>query len=146
MNTPEFMDAVMAKLDLPSDRKFGEALDIPNGMVSRYRNGLRKLNPKDCDKVAAALGLPSAYVKAMVQAERAERKEDRADWEWLAALAKKSKAAAAVVLVAMGGLLGQPVDANALSQPTAPMYHSVYYGKWRRLIRYLLGIPNGAGA
>lgn len=105
MDSIKFLDAVRARHNLSSDNKLAVFLDIDRPRVSLYRTGKRKLDPKACRKVAAALSVPVGYVLAMIQAERAKRTEDRREWEWLAKLAKKSKAAAGLGLAAISGVI-----------------------------------------
>ncbi len=104
METVDFLDAVKQKHGIPSDTKLGLFLDIPNGMMSRYRNRLRKLSPGDCHKIAAGLDETPDYVMAEIQAEKAQRVEDRAVWKRLSHLAKKGSAVV-ITAVSIIGLL-----------------------------------------
>lgn len=100
MDSVEFLDAVRARHKLTSDNKLAAFLQIPQGRVSLYRTGARKLDPDACLKVAKALDLPPEHVFAAVQAERAKRTEHRRVWERLAKLAKHAGAAAVVGFIA----------------------------------------------
>ena len=103
MDSVEFLDAVRARHGLSSDNKLAVFLNINRGRVSLYRTRSRKLDPKACHKVAAALEVTPEFVMASVQAERATRKKDRLVWMRLARLAKKAQAAA--LLIAITALL-----------------------------------------
>jgi hypothetical protein len=65
MDSVQFLDAVRAKHDLPSDRKLAAFLNIPGGRVSLYRTGTRKLDPDACLKVAKAWGAPVRYTQQL---------------------------------------------------------------------------------
>lgn len=113
MNSADFLDALKHKNEWPTDYRLGKELGIAQARISMYRTGKRQFDEAACRKVAKSLDVPAGYVLASVQAERAKCTEDRAEWEWLAHLAKKSKAAAALVLVAISGALAPSSDAVA---------------------------------
>ncbi len=100
MDSVEFLDAVRARHNLPSDNKLAQFLGMPQGRVAEYRTGRRKLDQDACLKVAKALELPAEHVFASVQAERAKRTEHRKVWERLARIAKHAGAAVVVGLIA----------------------------------------------
>lgn len=127
MNSIEFLDAVRETHGLDSDNKLADLLEINRGKLSAYRTGTRKLAPVDCRKIAKALDVPSAYVLAEIQAERAKEPEDRADWKMLAGLAKKGKAAV-VGAVAIIGLSTSPIqDASAAAVSADNFSHDNLY-------------------
>ncbi|KKN49729.1 hypothetical protein LCGC14_0639790 [marine sediment metagenome] len=109
MDSVEFLDAVRVRHGLSSDNKLAVFLNINRGRVSLYRTRARKLDPKACHKVAAALEVTPDFVMASVQAERATCKKDRIVWTRLARLAKKAQAAA--LLVGITALLSASPDA-----------------------------------
>jgi hypothetical protein len=79
--TGEYLDAVKAKLDLPSDYATAKALSVTPSTVSRYR--LLKAAPDDlvCARIAEILGVEPMEVIAAVHFERSTEPKARALWE-----------------------------------------------------------------
>lgn len=79
--TGEYLDAVKAKLDLPSDYATAKALGVTPSTVSKYR--LLKSAPDDlvCARIAEILCVEPMEVIAAVHWERSTEPKARALWE-----------------------------------------------------------------
>ncbi|MFM0364236.1 hypothetical protein [Paraburkholderia sediminicola] len=79
--TGEYLDAVKAKLDLPSDYATAKALGVTRAAVSRYR--LLQSFPDEliCAKIADILGIEPIEVIAAAQYERSKDEHARQLWE-----------------------------------------------------------------
>lgn len=79
--TGDYLDAVKAKLDLPSDYATAKALGVTRAAVSRYR--LLQSFPDElvCAKIADILGIEPIEVIAAAQFERSKDEHARALWE-----------------------------------------------------------------
>lgn len=80
MNTPEYLDAVREKLQLPSDYALQKPLGVSKAQVSRYRNNLDSFSDGIAIRVAAVCGLPAEKVLIDMHMERAKTPEVRAAW------------------------------------------------------------------
>jgi plasmid maintenance system antidote protein VapI len=112
MDSIAFLDAVRQRHQLPSDNKLAQFLHIPQGRITSYRTGRRKLDPDACIKVAKALELPPEHVLASIAAERAKRTEHRRIWERLAKIAKQAHVLAVVGFVGAGAVAPSPAHAG----------------------------------
>lgn len=103
--TPEFLDAVKAAHNLPSDYALAIALGITRSSVSKLRNGKDCLGDETAEKVAELLGIEPAYVVACCHAERAKKPSQRRLWE---TVAEKFAHAAMLATVAALPFLADP--------------------------------------
>ncbi|KVA74089.1 hypothetical protein WM36_17230 [Burkholderia ubonensis] len=78
--TSEWLDAVKARLDLPSDYALAKALDVSRQAISLWRNGHQPLPDEACLKVAEMLDVNPFEVMATVKLERIKDEERRAVW------------------------------------------------------------------
>lgn len=107
--TIEYLDAVKARLDLPSDYAAAKVLGVTRAAISSYRVGRSHFDDEMCVRVAEILGISAGEVMAAMQAERAKSPVARAAWEgvW-----EKFAGVAVGVAVAVG-LVSDPLPANA---------------------------------
>lgn len=82
--TAQFLDAVKAKLNLPSDYALAPVLGITKQSVSKLRNGKDCFGDETAEKVAQLLGEQPAYVIACAHAERTKSDSQRRIWETIA--------------------------------------------------------------
>jgi predicted transcriptional regulator len=111
--TVEYLDAVKAKLDLPSDYAAAKALGVTRAAVSRYRNGLGTFDDLTAARVADILGVEPIEVIAATNFERSTDERARAVWG-----AIWGKAAGVTVLsltLVAAGLSGAPTTKAAES-------------------------------
>jgi hypothetical protein len=80
MTTIEYLDAVKARLDLPSDYAAAKALGVVNSAVSRYRHGKGTFDDLVAFKVAEILGINPLEVICAINHERAANDEQRESW------------------------------------------------------------------
>ncbi|MBR8358347.1 helix-turn-helix domain-containing protein [Burkholderia vietnamiensis] len=78
--TIEWLDAVKARLDLPSDYAAAKVLCVTRSAVSGYRNGRATLDDEVCLRVAEILEVDPFEVLATVKIERIKDEERRAVW------------------------------------------------------------------
>ncbi|PRG56869.1 helix-turn-helix transcriptional regulator [Burkholderia gladioli] len=78
--TIEWLDAVKAKLDLPSDYAAAKVLGVTRSTVSAYRNGKSTFDEDTCFRVAEILDVRAFEVVAATHAERARDDRHRAFW------------------------------------------------------------------
>jgi predicted transcriptional regulator len=79
--TGDYLDAVKAKLDLPSDYATAKALGVTRAAVSRYRLGQSAPDDLVCARIAEILELEPMEVIAAIHFERATEPKARALWE-----------------------------------------------------------------
>jgi len=102
MNSIEILDLAWKRLGIDSDNKLAKATGIDRARISQYRTGTRKLDEAACLALADAIGVPPAYLLALVAAERA--RDERAAQEWRRAATLLKKGAAAMVATVLLGL------------------------------------------
>ncbi|CAD9228386.1 Helix-turn-helix protein [Burkholderia cenocepacia] len=78
--TIEWLDALKAHLDLPSDYAAAKLLGVTRSAVSHYRTGRTTFDDSTAIRVAELLGVDPAEVFASMQYERAKSDEARAVW------------------------------------------------------------------
>ncbi|MBU9320385.1 hypothetical protein KTE24_06900 [Burkholderia gladioli] len=78
--TVDYLDAVKAKLDLPSDYAAAKHLRVTRASVSRYRLGEGAFDDTTALRVAEILGVDPLEVIASANAERARDDETRQLW------------------------------------------------------------------
>ena len=114
--TVEYLDAVKAKLDLPSDYAAAKHLRVTRAAVSRYRGGDGTFDDTTAVRVAEILGVDPMELIAAMNAERARDDETRALWERLWGKVTGVTVASALVV----GLSVAPSVANSATiQPIA---------------------------
>ncbi|WP_079214972.1 helix-turn-helix domain-containing protein [Herbaspirillum robiniae] len=83
MKTPEYLDSVKRKLDLPSDYALAKALGVTRGAVSSLQLGKTSMSDEMCLKVAEYLGISSGRVLIDMHMERSKAPEVKAAWAGL---------------------------------------------------------------
>ena len=78
--TVEWLDALKAQLDIPSDYAAAKVLGLTRSAVSHYRTGRTSFDDVTAVRVADLLGVDPAEVLASVQYERAKTDEVREAW------------------------------------------------------------------
>ncbi|KVD37924.1 helix-turn-helix domain-containing protein [Burkholderia ubonensis] len=78
--TIDWLDAVKARLDLPSDYAAAKVLGVTRQAVSSWRNGHQPLPEEMCLKMAEILDVSPFEVLATVKIERIRDEERRAVW------------------------------------------------------------------
>lgn len=116
-NTIEYLDAVKAKLDLPSDYAAAKHLRVTRAAVSRYRNGDGTFDDTTAVRAAEILEIDPMEVIAAMNVERARDDETRALWERL--WGKVTGVTVATALVA-GLSVAPSVAESATIQPIVP--------------------------
>ncbi|BEV15583.1 helix-turn-helix domain-containing protein [Herbaspirillum sp. DW155] len=81
MKTPEYLDAVKRKLDLPSDYALAKVLGVTRGSVSNLQAGKSAMCDETAVRVAEILGMPSGQVLIDMHMERSKAPEVRAAWQ-----------------------------------------------------------------
>lgn len=110
-NTAYFLDALRAKLNLPSDGRVADYLGMHRQHVSHYRTLNGTFSDDMSIKVAQILEIEPAFVIACMHHQRAKTTAERNVWERLASLATEHRAIAAslaglaVIMSAHFGLL-----------------------------------------
>ena len=80
MKTNEYIDAVKAKLALPSDYAAAKTLGVSHQSVMQYRNGRSAMGVETCMKVGEILGIDGHKVYADGQIERAKSAAQATFW------------------------------------------------------------------
>lgn len=78
--TVQWLDAVKARLDLPSDYAAAKALNVTRSAVSKYRLGRSVFDEKTCIRVAEILGVDPLEVIASARVESAKDAQTRNVW------------------------------------------------------------------
>jgi DNA-binding XRE family transcriptional regulator len=79
--TIEYLDAVRAKLDLPSDYAIAKVLGVSRESVSAFRNAKSSMGIETCLKVGEILQIDGHAVYADGQIERAKKPEIADFWK-----------------------------------------------------------------
>ena len=117
MKTADFLDALKARHNLPSDYAAAKFLGLTQAQVSRYRNGRDFFGDVVAMRVAELLDMPPGYVLACIHAERATDSAVAKVWTKLAASAKRGSATAAAVILSV--LFSGGPDAGASASTRA---------------------------
>lgn len=83
MKTPEYLELVKRKLNLPSDYALAKVLGVTRGAISQMQLGKSGLGDETAVKIAEILGVASARVLIDVHMERSKAPEVRAAWAGL---------------------------------------------------------------
>lgn len=81
MLTIEYLDAVKAKLSLPSDYALAKALGVVTSSIIAYRGGRSAMGIEVSMRVGEILGIDGHTVYADGQIERAKNGEQAAFWK-----------------------------------------------------------------
>ncbi|OXY50865.1 hypothetical protein [Salmonella enterica] len=90
MKTPEYLEAVKRKLDLPSDYALAKAIGVTRSAVSLQQAGKTAMGDETAVRVAEILGMPSGRVLIDIHMERSKAPEVKAAWAALMASVAKS--------------------------------------------------------
>lgn len=102
-NTAQFLDALRAKLDLPSDGRLADHLGMHRQHISRYRTLGHTFDDETSMTIADILEIDPAYIIACMHHQRAKEPKVKAVLERMAV----AMTAIAAVLVAVVGLPDQ---------------------------------------
>jgi DNA-binding XRE family transcriptional regulator len=80
MKTVEYLDAVKAKLDIPSDYALAKVLGIARESVNAFRSGRSAMGIETCMKVGEILRVDGHAVYAHGQIERAKNAQISDFW------------------------------------------------------------------
>jgi len=117
MNTTcDFLDAIKARHNLPSDYALSAKLGITRQCMSRYRQKSDYLGDSTAIRVAELLEIDPAIVVAAAHQERSKKPEEKAVWE---SILQKLGGAAALVLIGVGGLSAPSPAQASTAQSTA---------------------------
>lgn len=111
--TGEYLDAVKAKLDLPSDYATAKALGVTRATMSRYRVAGACPDELVCARIADILGVEPIEVIAAAQFERSKDEQARALWESI--WGKAVGVTAASLMLAVVGLSVAPTSKAMVS-------------------------------
>lgn len=103
--TADFLDAMRAKLDLPSDGKLADYLGMHRQHVSRYRVLGGSFDDEMSIRVADILDIDAAYVVACMHYQRTKVASEKKLWERIAET--MAGVAAALVVVMFMPAVGQ---------------------------------------
>lgn len=81
MKTPDYLDLVRAKLNLPSDYALQKPLQISKTQVSKYRNSLESLSEPVCERIAEILDIPAIQILIDMQIEKAKSPKMQSAWK-----------------------------------------------------------------
>lgn len=79
--TAQWLDAIKARLDLPSDYAAAKVLNVTRSAVSAYRNGRSTFDDDTAFLVAEILDVNPLEVLVSSRAERAKNDDQRHQWE-----------------------------------------------------------------
>jgi transcriptional regulator with XRE-family HTH domain len=130
--TGEYLDAVKAKLDLPSDYATAKALGVTPSAVSKYRLGRSQPDDLVCARIAEILVIEPMEVIAATHFERSSDERARKLWEsiW-------GKAAGAIALNLIACAVGVSVAPSTKAAESGNTVISLYYVKsQRRRVRH----------
>ena len=80
MNTPQYLDLVRERLNVPSDYALQKPLGVSKAQLSHYRTGKDSMSDAMAMKVAELCGIPCAQVLIDMHMERSKTPELRAAW------------------------------------------------------------------
>ena len=122
--TVEYLDALRARHNLPSDYALSKLLNLTRSAVSSYRTGRTYFDDETAMRVAELLDLDPAHVLSIIAAERT--KSEKVKKAWQRAAAATAALALAAVQVALTGSDGGAL--NLLAYLAAlPFNSSIHY-------------------
>lgn len=80
MKPSEYLDALRAKLNLPSDYALQKELGVTKAAISKYRNNKAHFDDAVCRRVGNLLEKHPGIVMLDMQRQRAREPEDQAMW------------------------------------------------------------------
>jgi DNA-binding XRE family transcriptional regulator len=80
LNTNEYLDAVKAKLSIPSDYALAKVLGLSHQSIPQFRTGKSAMGIETCMKVGEFLDIDGHAVYAQGQMERAKKPEIAEFW------------------------------------------------------------------
>lgn len=83
MKTPEYLELVKRKLDLPSDYALAKILGVTRSAISLQQAGKTAMGDETAVKVAEVLSMPVGRVLIDVHMERSKSPEVKAAWAGL---------------------------------------------------------------
>ena len=125
MHTAALLDALRARLNLPSDYALAPVLNVSRSQISAWRHGKDPMSEKIAEHIADILDTSPAYVLACVAADRSKSARTRQAW---AEVAKKLAGVSAAVLLI--SLSAQPLDALARTATAQGLY--IMLSRWLR--------------
>lgn len=124
--TADFLDALRAKLELPSDGRLADHLGMHRQHVSRYRTLGVSFDDEMSLKVADILELDPVFVVACMHAQREKNAAVRKVWEKIATLSIGATACALVFLALPFGALPNGDAGIIATTQTAAITGPVY--------------------
>ena len=109
-NTVDFIDAIKARLSLPSDYAVAKVLEIKPQSIYSYRAKREFFGAVTAIKAAGILDLPPGYILACVAAEREKRPQVRRAWEKAAKALQNTAATAFIGVFALMAATSPAVD------------------------------------
>lgn len=129
MQTIDFLDAIKRRHEIQSDYALAKLLKVRQTRISHYRRGVSCFDADMALKVAEMLEMPSGYVLACIEEERAERTKRpqvQAAWHQVA----KSLAPLFAAAVMGFSVAGTPTSAKASSEVAGK--YTLYEARRRR--------------
>jgi transcriptional regulator with XRE-family HTH domain len=143
--TGEYLDAVKAHLDLPSDYATAKALGVTPSAVSKYRLGRSQPDDLVCARIAEILDIEPMEVIAATHFERSTEPRAKALWEGI--WGKAAGAIALNLIVCAVGVSVAPTSKAAASGENQAQSATLYIMSNRRRFRretQLLGLKLAA--
>jgi len=97
--TQEYLDAIKARYDLPTDYRLAKFMGMSTQAISHYRHKGTTFSDEVALKVAELLELPEGKVLADMQAERARSERVKAAWREIARKLSQAAAFAGTVIL-----------------------------------------------
>lgn len=121
--TIQFLDALKARHDLPSDYAARKILDVSKATISNYRVGKTFFDDDVALKVAALLELDPGYVLACIHEERTKRPQVKEAWH---------KVAQALSPLFAAGIIGGTALLTPPPSPASELAGNIHYTHRRR--------------
>lgn len=84
LRTVDILDAIKARLNLPSDYALAKQMGITHSAITIYRKKHTTMSDETALKAAKLLKIAPFYFMALANAERTKSPEVRREWEMLA--------------------------------------------------------------
>uniref|UniRef100_C6BNP8 Uncharacterized protein n=2 Tax=Ralstonia TaxID=48736 RepID=C6BNP8_RALP1 len=124
MKSVKYLDAVIERHGLKTDKALCEHMGWSHSAVNNYRKGLRIMDNEQCLRVALELGMENPLPIIMAaDADRAERAGQRSLWEVFSPRMAHSGLVALLVSLGLGVtnfVTPSPAEAAPLSHSSAP--------------------------
>lgn len=127
MKSVKYLDAVMQRHGLKTDKALCEHMGWSHSAVNNYRKGLRIMDNEQCLRVALELGLSDPLPIIMAaDADRAERAGQRSLWEVFSKrMAGRATPASLALVVALVTNFVSPSPAQASTDAKRSAEHSI---------------------